>query len=92
MHVENELVGFVTAGGLEYEEIIKEYEEEILMPEKVSEPSLTDHTDTPPTQGKLRCITLILQITIYIFIVHLRCSNFMLRLIGSVGNLPLLTQ
>ena len=31
MHVDNELVEFVTAGEPEYEEIIKEYEEEILI-------------------------------------------------------------
>jgi hypothetical protein len=52
MHIENELVGFITAGDQEYEEIIEEYEEEILMPEEVPEPSLTDRTDTPPVQGK----------------------------------------
>jgi hypothetical protein len=32
MHVENELVEFVTAGDQEYEEIVEEYEEEILVP------------------------------------------------------------
>jgi hypothetical protein len=52
MHVENELVEFVTAGDQEYEEIIEEYEEEVLTPEEILEPSLTDFTDTPPTQGK----------------------------------------
>ena len=31
MHVDNELVEFVPAGEQEYEEIIEEYEEEILM-------------------------------------------------------------
>ena len=31
MHVENELVEIVTIGDLEFEEEIKEYEEEILM-------------------------------------------------------------
>ena len=31
MHVDNELVEFVTAGEPEYEEIIEEYEEEILL-------------------------------------------------------------
>ena len=31
MHVDNELVEFVTVGELEYEEIIEEYEEEILV-------------------------------------------------------------
>ena len=31
MHVDNELVEFMTVGELEYEEIIEEYEEEILI-------------------------------------------------------------
>jgi hypothetical protein len=59
MHVENELVEFVTAGDQEYEKIVEEYEEEILMPEEVPEPSLIDFADTAPAQGKPRCITLI---------------------------------
>jgi hypothetical protein len=57
MHVENELVEFVTAGD-------QEYEEEILIPEEIPESSLTDFTDTPPAQGKPRCI----YIYIYIYI------------------------
>jgi uncharacterized membrane protein len=78
MHVENELVEFVTAGDQEYEEIVEEYEEEILVPEEIPEPSLTDFTNTPLAQGKPRCITLILQIIIYINVVHLCCRNFMI--------------
>ena len=31
MHVENELVEFMTVGEQEYEEVIEEYEEEVLM-------------------------------------------------------------
>ena len=31
MYVENELVEFVTAGEQKYEEVIKEYEEEVLI-------------------------------------------------------------
>ena len=42
MHVENELVEFVTEGEQEYEEVIEEYEEEILIQEEVPEPPLTD--------------------------------------------------
>ena len=57
MHVDNELVEFVPAGEQEYEEIIKEYEEEILVQEGVLEPSVADFVDTPPAQGKPRCIT-----------------------------------
>ena len=60
MHIENELVDFVTAGEHEYEEVIKEYEEEVLVQEGALEPPATDFADTPPAQGKPRCITLIL--------------------------------
>ena len=60
MHVENGLVEFVSAGEQEYEEVIEEYEEEVLVQEEVSESSLTDLADNPPTQGKPWCITLIL--------------------------------
>ena len=42
MHVENELAKIVTTGDHEFEEIVKEYEEEILMQEEVLEPPLTD--------------------------------------------------
>ena len=41
MHVENELVEIVTIGDHEFEEVIEEYEEEILVQE-VLEPPLTD--------------------------------------------------
>ena len=59
MHVENELVEIVTTGDHEFEEIIEEYEEEILMREAVLEPPMTDTADTTSAQGKPRCITLI---------------------------------
>ena len=42
MHVENELVEFMTTGEQEYEEVIEEYEEKILMQDEVLEPPLTD--------------------------------------------------
>jgi uncharacterized membrane protein len=64
----NELAETVTVGDQEYEEIVEEYEEEILVPEEVQEPLLTDFADTVPAQGKPRCITLILQVTIYIYL------------------------
>ena len=64
MHVENELVEFMTVGEQEYEE----YEEEVL------EPSLTDLADTPPAQSKPRCITLILND----HWIYMRCA-FMLQ-------------
>ena len=49
MHVENELVEIVTTDDREFEEIIEEYEEEILMREEVPEPPTTDSADTAPT-------------------------------------------
>ena len=57
MHVENELAEIMTIGDHEFEEIVKEYEEEILVQEEVLEPPLTDSADTAPAQGKLQCIT-----------------------------------
>ena len=60
MHVENELVEFMTAGKQEYEEVIEEYEKEIFVQEEVLEPSLIDLADTLSAQGKPRYITLIL--------------------------------
>ena len=58
MHVENELMEIMTIGDHEFEEVIEEYEEEILV--EVPEPPLTDRADTTPAQAKPRCITLIL--------------------------------
>ena len=57
MHVENELAEIVTIEDHEFEEVIEEYEEEILVQEEVSEPPLTDWADTAPAQGKPRCLT-----------------------------------
>ena len=48
MHVENELVEFVTEGEQEYEEMIEEYEEEVLVQEEVLKLPWTDWADTPP--------------------------------------------
>jgi len=72
MHVENELVEFVTAGEQKYEEVIEEYEEKVLVQEEDSEPPTTDIADNSLAQGKPRCITLILKNHwIYICDVHL---------------------
>jgi hypothetical protein len=68
MHIENELAEIVTIGDHEFEEIIDEYEEEILVQEEVPELLLTDAADTAPVQGKSRCITLILLITVFIYL------------------------
>ena len=59
MHVENELVEIVTTDYREFKEIVKEYEEEILMQEEVLEPPPTNSANTVPAQGKPWCITLI---------------------------------
>ena len=48
MHVENELVEIVTTDDREFEEIIEEYEKEILVREEVLEPPTTDSADTVP--------------------------------------------
>ena len=59
MHVDHELVEFVSVDEQEYgevikeyEEVIKEYEEEILMQEGALEPFGADFVDPPPAQGK----------------------------------------
>jgi hypothetical protein len=48
MHVENDLVEFVTIDDQEYKEVVEEYEEEILVPKEFSEPLVTDTTNTAP--------------------------------------------
>ena len=60
MHVDHELVEIVPADEHDYKEIIEEYEEEILVQEGALEPFVANFVDTPPVQGKPRCITLIL--------------------------------
>ena len=60
MRVDHKLVVFVPADEQKYEEIIEEYEEEVLVQEGAPEPFVADFVDTPPAQGKPRCITLIL--------------------------------
>ena len=88
MHVENVLVEFVTAGEQEYEEVIEEYEEEIIVQEEALEPPATDIADNLPSQGKPRCITLILNNHwIYICDVHLCYMHFMET--TCIENLPM---
>ena len=60
MHIENESAEIVTTGDHEFEEIIEEYKEEILVQEEIPKPPLTDLADTTPVQSKSRCITYIL--------------------------------
>ena len=50
---------FVTVGEQEYEEVIEEYEEKVLVQEEAPQPLITNIADNLPTQGKPRCITLI---------------------------------
>ena len=60
MHVNHESVEFMSVDEQDYEEVIEEYEEEILVQEGASEPFGADFVDPPPAQGKFRCITHIL--------------------------------
>ena len=77
MHIENELVEIETTDDREFEKIVEEYEEKILVQE-VLEPPLTDSADTAPAQGKPLCITPYFWIiNVYICHVHLCYRNFM---------------
>ena len=48
MHVDHELVDFVPVDEQDYEEVIEEYEEEILVQEGAPEPVGADLTDPSP--------------------------------------------
>jgi hypothetical protein len=52
MHIKNESAEIVTTCEHEFEGIVEEYEEEILVQEEVPEPPLTDAVDTVFAQGK----------------------------------------
>ena len=60
MHVDHEFVDFVPVDEQDYEEVIEEYKEEILVREGASEPFGAEFADPPHAQGKPRCITHIL--------------------------------
>ena len=78
MHIENVPLEIVTFGQQEYNEVIEEYKEEILVQEGVPEPPITDFADTALAQGKPRCITPILNDHwTYIYDVHLSYRHFM---------------
>ena len=89
MHVDNELVEFMPVDEQEYEEIIEEYEEEILIQEGALEPSVADFVDTLPAQGKPRCITPIFEwsLNIYMCDVHLRYRIYIET--TCIDNLPM---
>ena len=80
MHIENEPLEVVIFGEQEYDEVIEEYEEEILMQEDVPEPPVTDFADTVPTEGKPRCITPILMITEYISMMCIYVTGILWKL------------
>ena len=68
MHVDHELVEFTLVDEQEYEEVIEEYEEEILVQEGAPEPFGADFADLSLVQGKPRYITHILwSLNIYIW-------------------------
>ena len=48
MHIENESAEIVTTCEHEFEEIIEEYEEEILVQEEILEPPLTHSANAAP--------------------------------------------
>ena len=56
MHIEDEPLEIMTFGEQEYDEVIEEYEE-ILVQEGAPKLFVADFVDTPPAQGKPRCIT-----------------------------------
>ena len=68
MHIDHELVEFVPIDEQEYDEVIEEYEEEILEQDGALEPFGADFADPSSAQGKPRCITPILMITEYIYV------------------------
>ena len=57
MHVDHELVEFMPVDEQDYEEVIEEYEEEILVQEGAPEPFGDDFVDPPSAQGEPWCIT-----------------------------------
>ena len=76
-HVDHELVDFVPVGEPEYDVVIKEYEEEILVQEGAQEPV---GADPAPAQGKPRCITLFLMITEYIYMMCIYVTGILWKL------------
>ena len=67
MHVDHELVEFMPVDEQECDEVIEEYEEEILVQEGAPEPFGADLTDLSLVQGKPQCITHIFMIIEYMY-------------------------
>ena len=80
MHVDNELVEFVPTNEQDYEEIIKKYKEEILVQEGAPEPFVADFVDTPPAQGKPRCITPICEWSVNIYMMCIYVTDILWKL------------
>ena len=51
MYIENEPPEILTFDEQEYDKVVEEYEEEILVQEDVPEPLVTDLADTVPAEG-----------------------------------------
>ena len=76
MHVDNELVEFMPMGEQEYEEIIEEYEEKILVQEGAPEPFAADCWHTAcPRQALVHNLYFWMVIE-YIYDAHLRYRHF----------------
>ena len=74
MHVDHELVEFVSVDEQDYEEVIEEYEEEVFAQEEAQEPVGASPTDPAPAQGKPQRITPILIITEYMYVyIYMMC-------------------
>ena len=80
MHVDNELVEFVPADEQKYEEIIEEYEEEILVQEGSPEPLVVEFVDTPPAQGKPRSMTPIFEWSLDICVICIYVTSILWKL------------
>ena len=71
MHVDHELVEFVPVDKQDYEEVIEEYKDEILVKEGAPEPFGANFVDPPLAQDKPRCITHILwSLNIYMMCIY----------------------
>ena len=80
MHVDHELIEFMPVDEQEYKEVIEEYEEEILMQEGALEPAGADLADLSPALGKPWCITPILTITEYIYVMCIQVTGILWKL------------
>ena len=80
MHIENEPLEIMTFGEQEYDEVVEEYEEDILVQEDVLEPPITNFADTAPAQGKPWCITLIFEWSLNIYMICIYITGILWKL------------